>query len=65
MKRIPLTALCAAGLLLAGCSERAPDALGTLEYERVTLPAPASERIVEIRVREGQEVAAGEPVLKL
>jgi HlyD family secretion protein len=64
MKRLLLIALCAA-VLLAGCREPVPDALGTLEYERVTLPAPASERIVEIRVREGQKVAAGQPVLRL
>lgn len=55
-----------AGLLAAaGCGRDAPDALGTLEYERVTLPAPAAERIVEISVREGQQVAAGQPLLRL
>lgn len=34
--------LLAAGL--CGCSEDTPQALGTLEYDRITLPAPAAER---------------------
>jgi len=52
-------------LSLAGCREDAPQALGTLEYDRVTLPAPAAERIVSIDVREGQQVKAGTPLLTL
>ncbi len=52
-------------LLQAGCGNDAPQALGTLEYDRVTLPAPAAERIVAIDVREGQQVAAGAPLLTL
>ena len=62
-RRIPVTALLA--VLLAGCSRQPPQALGTLEWDRVTLPAPASERIVRIDVREGQQVAAGAPLLQL
>ena len=50
---------------LAACREAPPQALGTLEYDRITLPAPAAERIVEINVREGQKVAAGQLLLKL
>jgi HlyD family secretion protein len=50
---------------LVGCREAPPQALGTLEYDRITLPAPAAERIVEINVREGQKVAAGQLLLKL
>jgi HlyD family secretion protein len=50
---------------IAGCARHGPQALGTLEYERVTLPAPAAERIVEINVREGQSVAAGQALLRL
>jgi HlyD family secretion protein len=38
---------------------------GTLEYDRITLPAPAAERIVAIDVREGQRVKAGQPMLQL
>ena len=52
-------------LLLAACAAPPPQALGTLEYDRITLPAPAAERIVEISVREGQQVVAGQPLLKL
>lgn len=51
--------------LLAGCGREAPQALGTLEYDRITLPAPAAERIVAIEVREGERVRAGQPLLRL
>ena len=50
----------AAGFALSACTEETPQALGTLEYDRVTLPAPSAERIVSIAVREGQQVKAGE-----
>lgn len=59
------TALCSAALLLAGCRDDTPRALGTLEWDRITLPAPAAERIVAIDVREGQRVRAGDPLLRL
>jgi HlyD family secretion protein len=59
---IPLI-LCVA--LLPGCRDEAPQALGTLEFDRVTLPAPAAERIVSIDVREGQRVEAGARLLTL
>ena len=52
-------------LILSACGEQTPQALGTLEWDRVTLPAPASEKIVRIDVREGQQVAAGAPLLQL
>jgi len=50
---------------LCGCAKDAPQALGTLEFDRITLPAPAAERIVEISVHEGEQVAPGQPLLKL
>lgn len=50
---------------LAGCGNGAPHALGTLEYDRITLPAPEAERIVGIHVREGQQVGEGAPLLTL
>lgn len=60
------TAALAAGLLsLAGCRADAPDALGTLEYDRITLPAPAAERIASVEVREGQRVDVGDTLLTL
>ncbi len=52
-------------LALAACKPVAPQALGTLEWDRVTLPAPVAEKIVRIDVREGQQVAAGAPLLQL
>ncbi|GAB3357205.1 HlyD family secretion protein [Lysobacter tyrosinilyticus] len=59
------TALVLLAVALTACHESPPQALGTLEYDRITLPAPAAERIVEINVREGQKVAAGQQLLKL
>ncbi|SFS05736.1 HlyD family secretion protein [Dyella sp. OK004] len=50
---------------LAACSKAPPQALGTLEYDRISLPAPAAERVVAVSVREGEQVVAGQPLLKL
>ena len=58
-------ALATAMLVLAACRADAPQALGTLEWDRVTLPAPVAEKIVRVDVREGQQVAAGAPLLQL
>ena len=58
-------AFASALLLLAGCKADVPQALGTLEWDRVTLPSPVAEKIVRIDVREGQQVAAGAPLLQL
>ena len=57
--------LAGAGLLLSACRQEPPAALGTLEWDRITVPAPAAETIVGIRVREGQQVAAGAALLQL
>ena len=51
--------------MLASCAQKTPQVLGTLEWDRITLPAPVSERIAEISAREGQIVAAGDTVLVL
>lgn len=59
-----VSALCLA-LLLAACSDAPDYALGTLERDRISLPAPVSERIAEITVHEGQAVAAGDTLLVL
>ena len=59
--RAPLLAC----LLLAACADDTPQALGTLEYDRITLPAPAAERIVAVEVREGDLVAEGQTLLRL
>ena len=52
-------------MLLPGCRQSPPQALGTLEYDRIVLPSPAAERIVAIDVREGQRVKAGQRLLQL
>ena len=38
MSRRPLSLACACALLLAACANDKPQALGTLEYDRITLP---------------------------
>ncbi len=52
-------------VLLAACTPQHPDALGTLEYDRITVPAPASERIVSLPVHEGKTVQAGTVLMQL
>jgi HlyD family secretion protein len=55
----------AAGVLLSACGNKAPQALGTLEYDRINLPAPAAERIIAIQANDGARVRAGQLLLKL
>ena len=57
--------IAACALALAACGEGPPKALGTLEYDRITVPAPVAERIVAIDVREGEQVAAGAVLMTL
>jgi len=54
-----------AALALAGCTQAPPQALGTLEYDRIVLPSPAAERIVAVTVSEGERVHAGQVLLRL
>ncbi len=63
--RVARIACVAALFFLGGCHEGPPQALGTLEYDRVTLPSPAAERIVSIEVHEGEQVDAGQVLLRL
>lgn len=51
--------------LLAGCGQSTPTALGTLEWDRITVPAPAAEVIATLEVREGQRVKAGAVLMQL
>jgi HlyD family secretion protein len=60
-----LLVLCAVVALASACRDDTPQALGTLEYDRITLPAPAAEKIVSIHVREGQRVTSGQALVKL
>ncbi|MGA9421447.1 MAG: HlyD family efflux transporter periplasmic adaptor subunit [Rhodanobacteraceae bacterium] len=62
--RLPTTILFGA-FCLSGCSATRQQVLGTLEYDRITLPAPVAERIVSVHVREGQRVKAGQLLLQL
>lgn len=64
--RMPFLALAALlALPLSACRDSGSQVLGTLEWDRVTLPSPVAENIVRIDVREGQQVAAGAPLLQL
>jgi len=63
--RKPFVLILAGALTLASCSDAPPQALGTLEWDRVSLPSPVAEKIVRIDVREGQQVAAGAALLQL
>ncbi len=58
-------ALLLVAVLASGCGSRGQPALGTLEWDRITVPAPASETIVAVQVREGQQVEAGAALLQL
>lgn len=63
--RKPFLLVLAGALALSSCSDEPPQALGTLEWDRVSLPSPVAEKIVRIDVREGQQVAAGAALLQL
>ncbi|WP_342317306.1 HlyD family efflux transporter periplasmic adaptor subunit [Lysobacter sp. FW306-1B-D06B] len=52
-------------LALSACRDDTKQALGTLEWDRIALPAPAAEKIVRIDVREGERVKAGTRLLQL
>jgi HlyD family secretion protein len=65
MNRPGRASLAACALAIAGCGDRPPQALGTLEYDRITVPAPVAEKIVSIDVREGEQVTAGAVLLTL
>lgn len=56
----------AMGVVLLTARTRLPEAaLGTLERERISLPATVSARIADIPVHEGQAVEAGAILLLL
>ncbi|HMB58063.1 MAG TPA: biotin/lipoyl-binding protein [Arenimonas sp.] len=51
---------------LAGCGSKAdPVLLGTLEWDRIALPAEASEPVLTLAVKEGDQVGAGQLLLTL
>ncbi|WMJ68579.1 HlyD family secretion protein [Stenotrophomonas sp. 24(2023)] len=51
--------------MLAGCRQEVPVALGTLEWDRISVPAPAAESIASVPVHEGQAVSAGTLLMQL
>jgi HlyD family secretion protein len=53
------------GALCVACSPPPPAAVGTLERDRISLPAPVSERIASMAIREGDDVAAGTVLVTL
>lgn len=63
LRKRPLLVIALA--LLAGCGRDEEAALGTLEWDRITVPAPAAEVIASVQVREGQQVVAGAPLMQL
>jgi HlyD family secretion protein len=62
---LPVIAMLALASLAPACQPAPAEALGTLEYDRVALSAPAAERIAEIAVREGERVVEGQLVARL
>lgn len=53
-------------VLLAGCQpDQGHQALGTLERNRISITAPATETITAVSVREGQSLNAGDLILQL
>lgn len=54
-------------MLVLGCSKRESDRplLGTLEYDRIELTAEAAEPVIALEAKEGDTVAAGQPLLRL
>ena len=66
MKTLRTALLLPAALLLAACgtSSESP-LLGTLEWDRVSLPAEASEPVLRLAVAEGARVKAGDLLVDL
>lgn len=55
-----------AGLVVAGCSDKAATPLlGTLEWDRISVPAEASEPVLRWVAAEGDKVNAGDLLLEL
>lgn len=67
MNTTKLILILALAFLATACDNTndTPLAMGTLEWDRVELIAESSERIVEINVKEGDRVAAGNVVMQL
>ncbi|SDU12237.1 HlyD family secretion protein [Pseudomonas pohangensis] len=65
-KSLDLSGLSLLLVLLAGCNaSEQPQLLGTLEWDRIGIPAEASETVLNWQVAEGDQVAAGQLLLQL
>ena len=65
-KSLALSGLSLLLVLLAGCNaSEQPQLLGTLEWDRIGIPAEASETVLNWQVAEGDQVAAGQLLLQL
>lgn len=65
-KRTSIFAAAAAALLLGACTAEDDDVLlGSLEWDRVALPAELPEPVLRWHVAEGERVAAGDVLLEL
>ena len=67
MNRTLIMAMLISGAGLAGChrAPSPPPLLGTLEWDRIAVPAEVSEPITRIEVKEGDRVDAGQLLLTL
>lgn len=67
MRNLAAIGLLSAALALGGCARDAGPAplLGTLEWDRIAVPAEMSEPITQILVDEGDSVSAGQLLLTL
>ncbi|MGH8049218.1 MAG: HlyD family secretion protein [Methylococcales bacterium] len=52
-------------LLMSACKKETPAMLGTLEWDRITLPSTAAEPIADIKVTEGAQLAKDQIVMQL
>lgn len=62
MRALPLFLALA---LLGGCGDSGEQLLGTLEWDRIAVPAEASETLLAWKVNEGERVEAGQLLLEL
>jgi HlyD family secretion protein len=65
MSKYDVFAMLIAIIVVSGCKQETPQVLGTLEYDRISLPAPSAERIVSVAVHEGDRVKAGATLMTL
>lgn len=67
MRNLALSGLLGAALVLVACTRETGPAplLGTLEWDRIAVPAEVSEPITQILVNEGDTVQAGQLLLTL